>query len=91
MNMPWPMYFGFLAALVGNILWYWMKFINKAKGYKTSYWSHSGDFKNFKEVIAKEVDQEKKRKYKQILNGNYACIAMLIASFLATVAITINE
>ena len=65
MNVPWPMYLGFLAAIVGNIFWCCKENINKANGHKISYWTHSSDFKNFKEVIAKEVDLEKKRKFKK--------------------------
>jgi len=53
--------------------------------------THSGDFKNFKAVIKSTEDIEQKKKYELILKCTYACIAVLIISFIATVALTVSQ
>ena len=90
-NTPWPFQIGVLAAIIGNVLWYWIKSINKTKGYKAHLFTHSGDFKNFKEIIQNEDNTESKKKYQMILKGTYASIFVLIASFIATVFMVILQ
>ncbi len=83
-NTPWPFQIGVFAAIMGNVLWYWIKSINKTKGYKARLFTHSGDFKNFKEIIQNEGNPERKKKYQMIIKGTYASIFVLIASVIAT-------
>lgn len=90
-NMPWPFLIGIFAAIMGNILWYCIKSINKANGYKVNLLTHSGDFKNFKEIIHNENDIERRKKYQRILNGTYISIFVLIVSFVATVLIAMSQ
>lgn len=90
-STPWPFQIGVLAAIIGNVLWYWIKSINKAKGYKAHLFTHLGDLRHFREIIQNEDDPESKKKYQMILKGTYASIFVLIASFIATVAIVMLQ
>ena len=90
-NTPWPFQLAVFAAIIGNILWYWIKSINKSKGYKAHLLTHSGDFRNFKKIIRNEDNPESKKKYQLILKGTYASIFVLVASFIATVMMVILQ
>ena len=81
-TVPWPFYIGILAAIIGNILWYWIKAINRSNGYKAHLFIHSGDFK---ELILKEKNLETKKKYERVLKSTYAALGVLIIAFIATV------
>ncbi len=90
-NTPWPFQIGVFAAIIGNILWYWIKSIIKAKGYKVHSFIHSGDLKKFKEIIRNEDNPESKKKYELILKGTYVAICVLVVSFAATVLIALLQ
>ena len=90
-NILWPFQIGIIAAIIGNALWYWIKSINKTNGYKVNLFTHSGDFKNFKEIIKNENDPESKKKYQRILKGIYGSIFVLMASFITTVIIVMLQ
>lgn len=90
-TIPWTFHPGIIAAFVANTLWYWMKYINKSKGFNAKLFTHSGDFKNFKEVIRNESSIELKRKYQNILKGLYLCILITFISFACTVALVISQ
>jgi len=90
-SVPWPFQIGIVAAIIGNILWYRIKFINKSKGYKMHLFTHSGDFKYFKEIIRSEANIETKKKYELILKSTYACLAVLILSFIGTVVLIMSQ
>jgi Na+/H+ antiporter NhaC len=90
-SIPWPFQICIIAAIIGNILWYRIKFINKSKGYKMNLFTHSGDFKHFKEIIRNEENIDAKKKYELILKSTYACLAVLTLSFIGTVVLTMSQ
>ena len=58
----------FLLVLIGNILWYWLKFDLKNKGYKIHYfYGHFNDLANAADVIKKSDNPQTKKTYRSVL------------------------
>lgn len=65
-----------LLAVVGNLLWFWLKNDLQQLGYKTHFFrGHFNDLSNASEVIKKTDDPQTKRTYRSVL---YSIIAVII-------------
>ena len=65
-----------LLAIVGNLLWFWLKDDLQNKGYETHFLrGHFNDLSNATEVIKKTDDPKVKRTYRSVL---YSIIGVII-------------
>jgi len=71
-----------MIVLAVNVLWYWIKFIVKSKGYPMDlFWGHYRDLRYMHEIIANETSAEKAKKYKALLYSLYFCFGGFILVF----------
>ena len=76
--IPWYFYLCCGFALLINILWLWIKYINKSKGYKISFIFHFDDLKNLKEIIRDEPEKTNAKRYLKILYALYGSIIVFV-------------
>ncbi|MBK6265376.1 hypothetical protein JKA74_10025 [Marivirga sp. S37H4] len=81
-----------LLALIGNILWYWLKFDLKNKGYKIQYfYGHFSDLAKATEVIKKTDEPRTKRTYRGILFSLILVIILMPIIFFMNMESTENR
>lgn len=72
-----------LLVLVGNVLWYYIKYVVKQNGHETHlFWGHLYDIINLYRLIGKEQDVNKKKYYKTLLLAFYFIMVSILASFI---------
>jgi hypothetical protein len=78
--------------LGANCLWFWMKSINRSKGYQWDFVGHLRDFRNFRQIIADEKDPDNRKEYEAILLICRICIlAAAVCIVVGGVLIWISE
>jgi len=68
-------------VVIGNILWYWIKFTLKENGYSVNwFWGHFNDIPNMFRLAKKTEDKKTRLRY-------YIMVWALLLSFLSFVGI----
>jgi hypothetical protein len=69
-------------AIVTNILWFYIKAVLQARGYKVHLlWNHSSDILNLHRLIKNEVPQDARPPYIRLLTLFYISLGMTIVCF----------
>ena len=70
-------------VFVANILFLWIKFILKKKGYNSEVWFRLNDYFDMYDLMGKETDTDKKNKYRMIYYGHFfSIIAVILVAIL---------
>ena len=72
-----------IFVLVGNLLWYYIKYTLPKNGYKVSFWyGHMKDLPNFWKLIKSTENNEKKTRYSIMFWGFIICLVLFFGSII---------
>ncbi|MFT5641870.1 MAG: hypothetical protein ACI9A7_001976 [Cyclobacteriaceae bacterium] len=75
-----------LLAIIGNLLWFWLKNDLKQLGYKTHFFrGHFNDLSNAAEVIKKTDDPQTKKTYRSVLFSIIGAIILMPTIFFTNI------